>query len=240
MSGIISNGYAVNYGIGINSNEELVWVCKVCNSAEMDSVFGTEWDDSGIFSNLTQGKRMKWKINSTEINSTTINIKYDIWYWNLISEWGIKDNSSQINYYVNTSKHLTDFLFLNYSSLVPFLLPIPVGEYLGDLSAILNSWYDVDNRVLPTLNVFIPKDSIFPGYPNKDIKIIAIYNDHGILNTYKLYGKENRVIIDIALDFIPFYVIPSLIGLVVILSIGVIFYIIKKKRFTNLSPSNKK
>jgi len=84
--------------------------------------------------------------------------------------------------------------------------------------------------VLTTLNVYIPKDGILTGYPNKDIKIIAIYNDRGILKTYKLYSKENRVIIDIALDFLPFYVIPSLIGLMVAFSIGFTFYIIKKKK----------
>lgn len=178
---------------------------------------------------------MKWKINSTEINSTIISIEYDIWYWNLGEEWGIKDNSSQITIFVDPDDYSTNYWFLNYTSLVPFLLPIPVGEYLGDLSVNLNDFYDVDNRVLPTLNVEVLKDNISPGYPNKDLKIIAIYNDRGILNSYKLYGKENTVIIDIALDFLPIYVIPSLIGLMVVFSIGVAFYIIKKKY-----PSNKK
>ena len=234
-SGTISNGYAENSGIGIKPNEDLVWICRVCNRAEMNSIFGFDWDDSGIFTNLTKGARLKWKINSTEINSTIINIKYDIWYWTLSDEWDIKDNNSQINFYIDPNDYSSNYMFLNYSSLVPFLLPIPVGEYLGGLSAKLNYWYDVDNRVLPTLNVFVPKDDILPNYPGKDIKIIAIYNDRGILNTYKLYGKENTVIIDIALDFLPFYVVPSLIGLVVVFSVGVVLYF-KKKKFS----SNKK
>jgi len=234
-SGRISNVSAVNYGIGVTQNEGLVWKCKVCNNAEMENIFGSEWDNSGIFTNLSKGASMKWKINSTEINSTIINIEYDIWYWNLSDEWGIKDNSSQINIFVDPDDYSTNYLFLNYTSLVPFLLPIPVGEYLGGLSVKLNDLYDVDNRVLPTLNVEVLKDNIYPGYPNKDLKIIAIYNDRGILSSYKLYGKENTVIIDIVLDFLPFYVIPSLIGLMVVFSIGVAFYIIKKKY-----PSNKK
>jgi hypothetical protein len=229
-SGIIPNGNAANFGIGINPNEEIVWICKVCNTAELDSIFGSDWDGSGIFINLSQGARMKWKINSTEVNSTTFSVKYDIWYWNFSDEWGIKDDSSQINFYINPDDYFVDYSFLNYSSLVPFLLPIPVGDYLGDLSAKLNYWYDVDNRVLTTLNVYIPKDGILPGYPYKDIKIIAIYNDRGILNTYKLYGKENRVIIDIALDFLPVYVFPSLIGLISGLSLGTILYFVKKRK----------
>ncbi|MHA1931544.1 MAG: hypothetical protein ACW96X_03335, partial [Promethearchaeota archaeon] len=212
ISGTTSNVSAVNYGIGVNQNEGLVWKCKVCNSAEMDSIFGSGWNSVGIFTNLSSGASMKWKINSTEINSTIISIKYDVWYWNLSYEWGIKDNSSQINIYVDPSDYSTNYIFLNYASLVPFLLPIPTDEYLGGLSVKLIDWYDVDNRVLSTLNIEVLKDKIFPGYPNKDIKIIAIYNDRGILNSYKLYGKDNTVIIDIALDFLPFYVVPSLIG----------------------------
>ena len=234
-SGKLSNVSAVNYGIGVKQNEGLIWKCKVCNKAEMENIFGSEWDSSGIFTNLSKGASMKWKINSTEINSTIISIEYDIWYWNLGEEWGIKDNSSQITIFVDPDDYSTNYWFLNYTSLVPFLFPIPVGEYLGDLSVNLNDFYDVDNRVLPTLNVEVLKDNISPGYPNKDLKIIAIYNDRGILNSYKLYGKENTVIIDIALDFLPIYVIPSLIGLMVVFSIGVAFYIIKKKY-----PSNKK
>ena len=236
---MISNVYAINYGIGVNQSNELVWKCKVCNNAEMDNIFGSEWDSSGIFTNLSKGAYMKWKINSTIINSTLLSIEYDIWYWNLSDEWGNKDNSSQINIFVDPNDYSTNYLFLMYTSLVPFLLPIPVGEYLGGLSVKLHDSYDVDNRVLPTLNLEVLKDNFYPGYPNKDIKIIAIYNDHGVLNSYKLYGKGNTVIIDIALDFLPVYVIPSLIGLVVIFSIGVAFYVIKKK-FPSHSPLNKK
>jgi len=238
-SGKISNAFAVKYGIGVNQNDGLVWNCKVCNIAEMDNIFGSEWDSSGIFTNLSKGANMKWKINSIIINSTIVSIEYDIWYWDLSNEWGLKDNSSHFNTFVDPNNYSTNYLFLMYTSLVPFLLPIPVGEYLGGLSIKLHDLYDVDNRVLPTLNVEVLKDNIYPSYPNKDIKIIAIYNDHGILNSYKLYGKDNTVIIDIALDFLPSYVIPSLIGLVVVFSIGVAFYIIKKRRF-NHSQLNKK
>lgn len=227
--GNISNVFAVNYGIGVDQNEGLVWKCNVCNNAEMDNIFGSEWDSSGIFTNLSKGASMKWKINSTEINSYFFRVEYDIWYWDLSDEWGIKDNSSQINIFVDPGNYSTNYFFVDYTSLAPFLLPIPVGEYLGGLSVILNDWHDVDNRVLPTLNVEVLKDKIYPGYPNKNIKIIAIYNDRGILKSYKLYGKENTVIIDIALNFLPIYVIPTLVGLVVVFSIGVAFYIIKKK-----------
>ncbi|MFW9896824.1 MAG: hypothetical protein ACFFD7_13545, partial [Candidatus Thorarchaeota archaeon] len=105
----------------------------------------------------------------------------------------------------------------------------PIGEYMGGLSIRLNEWYDVDNRVLPTINVEILKDGISSGYPNKNIKIIAIYNDCGVLNSYKLYGKDNTVIIDIYLDFLPVYVIPTLIILVVAFLLGLGYYLIRNK-----------
>jgi hypothetical protein len=238
--GNFQNASAVNYGIGIYQNEGLVWKCKVCNNAEMDNIFGSNWDSLGIFTSLKRGTSMKWKINSMEINSTIISIEYDIWYWNISKEWGIIDNTSQITMFVDPDNYSANYAFLNYTSLVPFLLPIPVGEYLGGLSLKLIDWYDVDNRVLPTLNVEVLKDEIYPSYPNKDIKIIAIYSDRGILNSYKLYGKENTVLIDISLDFLPIYVIPSLIGLTVVSSVCVVVYIIKKKKNLQSNKNDRK
>ncbi len=234
--GIIPNVYAVNYGIGVKPNEELVWVCKVSNNAEIDSIFGSDWDGLGIFTNLSRGTKMKWKINTAEINDTVSSIEFDIWFWSLKNEWGANDNSSQINFFVDPNDYSENYNFLSFTSLVPFWFPIPVGEYIGSLSLNLNVWYDIDNRVLPTLNVDISKDDISPGYPNKEINIIAIYNDRGILSSYKLYGKGNIVIIDIALEDLPFYVIPSLIGLFVAFSLGINFYILKKKR--NFTKNN--
>ena len=133
-------------------------------------------------------------------------------------------------YLTNPSDYGKEFNFSSINSFTPFWFPIPVGEYMGGLN--LNAWYDVDNRVLPTLNVDIPKDAILSGYPNKGIQIIAIYNDQGILSSYKLYTKGNVVIIDITLDFLPFYVIPTLTVLFTILSLGVIIYIIRKYKST--------
>jgi hypothetical protein len=97
---------------------------------------------------------------------------------------------------------------------------------MGNLE--LNEWYDVDNRVLPTLNVQIDKDEISLGFPLKKIKIIAIYNDQGVLNSYKLYITGNMVIIDISLQFLPNYVIPTLMGLIFGLFVGLGLFIYRK------------
>ena len=226
LSSVISTVYALDYGIGVQKDQEIIWKCNVCNKIEMDTIYGSNWDDSEIFKNLSNGKRMKWKINNVEINETIIKINFSIWFWTSENTWGIKDKDSEIIYFSNPSDYSQELNFSFYSSMVPFWFPIPVGEYLGGLS--LNEWYDVDNRVLPTLNVEIGRNET--GFPSKNIKIIAIYNDQGILNSYKLYIEGNVVIIDISIDFLPFYVIPTLIGLTIIFSLGIILYIIKKRR----------
>ncbi|MFX1573894.1 MAG: hypothetical protein ACFFB0_14190 [Promethearchaeota archaeon] len=225
---IISDGTAINYGVGVKKEEELVWNCNVCNKDEMKILFGNNWDNSGFFEDLNRGSKMKWKIKNIEINDTYLVIKVELWKWNSEKNWGIKDSNFQIIYFINPKTYVNALNFSNYAFLVPFLFPIPVSEYLGNLK--LNEWYDVDNRVLTTLNVEITKDQILTDYPTKDIKIIAIYNERGILTSYKLYIKENVVIVDISFNKLPYFVIPALVCLTVCLSTAVIIYILKKKQ----------
>lgn len=227
LTNIISNVNAFEYQVGIKNNQELIWKCNVCNKIEMDNIFGNDWDDLGIFENLTKGKRMKWRIDNIEVDETFIKLNFSIWGWTSRNTWGVKDNDSQIVFFSNPYDYSNDLNFSNYLSLVPFWFPVPVGEYMGGLK--LNKWYDVDNRVLSTLNVDIEKDALLPGCPSKNIKIIALYNDQGILNSYKLYIPGNVVVIDISFYSLPFYVIPSLIGLIVGLFSSLILYIFKKR-----------
>ena len=215
---------ALDYGVGVHEDQELIWKCNICNQFEMNNIFGNDWDDFGIFKNLSIGSHMKWRINSIEINQSLSRINISIWDWTSEKVWGPQDNNSEITYFFDS----TESNFTIYRSLVPFWFPIPVGEYMGNLK--LNEWYDVDNRVLPTLNVKIEKDAISLGFPQSPIKIIAIYNNQGILSSYKLYSTGNVVVIDISLDFLPFYVIPTLIGLIIGLSFSLGLYIYKKRR----------
>ncbi|MFX0042094.1 MAG: hypothetical protein ACFE8L_04200 [Candidatus Hodarchaeota archaeon] len=226
MTTIISTVNAAKFSTGVKVEDELVWKCNVCKRSEMDSIFGTDWDNSGIFENLSKGTKMKWEIMKAMVNETHIKIEFSIWMWAI--EWGILDSNSTIVYFSNPDDYTEVLNFSNHKSLVPFWFPTPVGEYMGGLN--LYKWYDVDNRVLPTLNVEIGKNEISPGFPTKNIKIIAIYNDKGVLNSYKLYIKENVVILDIILDYLPWYVIPTLIILSVTFSLGIIFYIIRKRK----------
>lgn len=234
FSEMVLNVDAINYKTGVNEDDELIWKCKVCNAAEMSIIFGLGWNNnSGNFQNLNKGTRMKWEINTVEVNETTSKIEFSIWFWTKNKSWSVKDIDSQIIYLNNPKAYTAELNISTDNSFVPFLFPIPVGEYMGNLN--LSAWYDVDSRVLPTLNVKISKETIGEGYPSKEIKIIAIYNDKGILSSYKLYTKGNVVIVDIVLEFLPFYVIPTLIILFTVLSLGIIVYIIKKYRSISLS-----
>lgn len=215
---------AINYRVGVHEEQEIIWKCNVCNQMEMELIFGSNWNDSGVFYNLSASKRMKWQINNVVVNQSISKINFSVWYWTTERIWGTKDNDSEITHFFDSK----DSNFTTYTSLVPFWFPIPIGDYIGSLE--LNEWYDVDNRVLPTLNVEIEEDAISLGVPQKRIKIIAIYNDQGILYSYKLYTTGNVVIVDISLDSIPIYVIPTLIGLLAIFSVSIIIYIFKKRR----------
>ena len=98
---IASNVNAINYGIGVYENQELIWKCNVCNQIEMNDIFGSNWNDNGILKNLSQGKRMKWRINNINVNETTAQINLSIWDWTSESIWGAKDNDSEIIFFSN-------------------------------------------------------------------------------------------------------------------------------------------
>ncbi len=226
LSNLVSIVNAFNYSVGVHEDQEIIWRCNSCNQMEMELIFGSEWNDSGVFVNLTVGSQMKWQINSFEVNQSFSKINFSVWYWTRESIWGTKDNESVIIYNFNSMESN----FTIYTSLVPFWFPVPVGEFMGNLELV--EWYDVDNRVLPTINVEIEEDAISLGVPQKRIKIIAIYNDQGILYSYKLYTAGNVVIVDISLDYIPIYVLPTLTGLLVVFSVSIIIYIFKNRRKT--------
>ncbi|MHA2195446.1 MAG: hypothetical protein ACXABO_07625, partial [Promethearchaeota archaeon] len=161
MTGMISNVNAIRFKSGVKENEELLWKCKVCNKAEMELIFGIGWDELGLFKNISREKWLKWKIIETTTNDTNIKIEYFMWSWSVDKDWSGSDNISQIIYYSNPNEYNEGLNFTNYAFFVPFWFPIPVGEYMGGLKLI--KWYDVDNRVLPTLNVNLPKHEITIG-----------------------------------------------------------------------------
>jgi len=220
MGSFTSNVTALDYSIGFRTGDQLIWKCNICNTNKMNLLFGENWRDTGLFENLSQGKRMKWDVNTIEQNSTTILASVNIWIWKYEESWGTLDNITESSYLKNPSQYPANFNFSTYLPFVPFWLPVPIGDYLGEMK--LSNLYDVDNRVLPTLNVQ-------PNIPIENVYIIAVYNLNGILSSYKLYITGNVVVIDISLDNIPLYVLPFTIGLISAFLI-VIYLYVKRKR----------
>ena len=227
MSGFSSNVLANDYQNGIKTNDELIWNCHLSDDNKMDELFGEFWNDAGIFENLSANRRMKWSVNMVEENSTTLSALFSIWMWGVEDNWGTQDNSSKFSYLKNPILYPSGFNFTNTFPFIPFWLPVPVGEYLGEMP--LGEIYDVDNRVLPTLNVQITKDSIHPSKPTETVYFIAVYNTNGILSSFKLYTSGNVVVVDISLESLPIIAIASTLGLVLAFVCSIVLYI-KKKR----------
>lgn len=225
--GFLPNVIANEYKNGIKTNDELIWICNVCDDNKMNVLFGEFWDEAGIFENLSANKRMKWSVNMVEENSTTLSALINIWMWRFEDSWGTQDYSSKFSYLKNPNLYPSGFNFTDVLPFIPFWLPVPVGEYLGEIT--LDDIYDVDNRVLPTLNVQIIKDSIRPNEPTETVYIIAVYNSNGILSSFKLYTSGNIVVVDISLESLPIFVIPSTIGLILTFLCAIVLYL-KKKR----------
>lgn len=219
--------YSLNYEVGFRNNEDLIWKCNVCNINKMNDVFGENWSSSGLFKNLSQGKRMRWQINSVEENITSLLVNFNIWMWENEENWGIYDYSTEFSYLRNPSGYPSDYNLSNVIPFVPFWFPVPIGEYIGYLQ--LSRIYDIDNRVLPTLNVEINRGYLQSDYPSEKVLIIAIYNTDGILSSFKLYISGNVVVIDIEFESLPIYTLPVTLGLIGAFFIAIILYI-KKQR----------
>ena len=229
--GFSSKVIAIGYQNGIKINDELIWNCHFCDDNKMDVLFGEFWNEAGIFENLSANSRMKWSVNMVEENSTTLSALVSIWMWQFEDNWGVQDNSSKFSYLKNPSLYPSGFNFTDVFPFIPFWLPVPVGEFLGEIP--LGKIYDVDNRVLPTLNVQIIKNSIHLNEPTESVYFIAVYNSNGILSSFKLYTSGNVVVVDISLQDLPIFAILSTIGLLLTFVCSIVLYI-KKKRINNI------
>ncbi|GAG87498.1 unnamed protein product, partial [marine sediment metagenome] len=152
----------------------------------------------------------------------------DIWMWNNEENWGSYDYNINLTHLDDTSQYPSEYTLLNVIPFVPFWFPVPISEYIGSLK--LSDVYDIDNRVLPTLNVEINTDFLQPDYPSERIFIIAFYNTDGILSSFKLYTSGNVVVIDIEFESLPIYVLPATLGLIGAFFIAIIFYVKKQRK----------
>ena len=221
----LSNVAAINFSFGFVEEEEIIWKCRINNSVEMNNIFGFGWDSSGLFQGIEQGALMKWKLSSITNNGTSFNLEFNTWSWRIEEDWSGSDGSLHYSFYTNPVDYPDNLNFSMNLPFLPFIFPIPIGDYLEGLN--LSNLYNMDTRVLSTINIVLPRDFISTDLPSQDVNIIAIYNGNGILNFYKIYLGGFQVILDVSLNQLPPYVIPALILLFAIFAVGLIYYLFK-------------
>lgn len=224
-----------NYEISSNIRNEQKWYCYVCDKVKMNALFGANWDNIGLFENISQGSKMKWQIADSGARYGvptpelwTLWAEIYVWTWNNEPGWSSPVYYFELTYLDDPSQYPSNYNLSNVIPFVPLLLPVPIGEYIGALE--LSNIYDIDNRVLPTINIEISKGFLQPNYPSERVSIIAIYNTDGILSNLKMYTSENVVLIDISLLSIPIYVLPATLGLIGVFIIAIVLYIRKQEK----------
>jgi hypothetical protein len=181
------------------------------------------WSSSRFFEHIDQGKKMKWEIISLEKEEGKLNLTVNMWKWQSENIWVNITNQKSYWYYSNPSEYPNNY---NFSKNFPFIepwLPLPMSEYTSNLN--LNQIYDIDDRVLFTIYIDVEKDYISNNNPSQAINVIAIFNENGFLNIFKIYLGGNIVLLDISLEYIPIYAIPTVILIFGFLIGAILFYI---------------
>lgn len=223
---------ALSYDIGHQPSNELIWRCNICKTQELYSIFGMNWSSSGFFEHIDQGRRMKWEIISLEKEDGRLNLTVNTWKWQDENTWANSTDRNSYWYYSNPSEYPNNY---NLSKNFPFIkpwLPLPMSQYLSNLN--LNKIYDIDDRVLFTIYVNVERSYISNNNPSKAVNVIAIFNENGFLNILKIYLQGNVVLLDISLEYIPIYTIPTVILIFGFLIGAIVVY------YFYLKPSRKK
>ena len=220
----------LSYNFGHQPSNELIWRCNICKTQELYSIFGMNWSSSGFFEHIDQGKMMRWEILSLEKEGGILNLTVNTWKWQDENTWGNSTEQKSYWYYSNPSEYPKNY---NLSNSLPFInlwLPLPMSEYVSNLN--LSQIYDIDDRVLFTIYIHVDKDYISNHSPSQAINAIAIFNENGFLETFKIYLQGNVVLLSISLEYIPIYEIPTIIFIFgfLISAILVYFFYLKPRR----------
>jgi hypothetical protein len=222
----------LSYEFGHQPSNDLIWRCNICKTEELYSIFGMNWSSNGFFEHIDQGKKMRWEILSLEKEGGRLNLTVNTWKWQDENTWANSTDQDSYWYYSNPSEYPNNY---NLSKNFPFIklwLPLPMSEYMSNLN--LSQIYDIDDRVLFTIFIHVDKDYISNNDPSQAINIIAIFNENGFLDTFKIYLQENVVLLSISLEYIPIYAIPIVIFIFGFLISAILLY------FFYLKPREKR
>lgn len=235
-----SNVVASNYDIGVDEGDKFTWKCNICDEKKMEDLFGKNWNSNGtgLFEELKRGNRMRLTVKETDKdlkiynpssqkNEEFFSITFKKWIWTNDDEWGDYDYKDQITHYSDPKDYSDDLIFPNFA---PIWLPLPLDDYLKEIDLYEGYSIDTRSRTILAISCEIKKYDLKGDYPTEYIKIHAIYNDQGILRSYKLYIENHLIIVEIVLEnksiltIIEFF-IPVIL---VICYIGIIYFIYKK------------
>jgi len=223
---------AITYNADFKENDVMIWRCNVCDEEKMEQVFGETWQTHfKLFHNIKAGYKMKWVITGVDNNALkysgktkskvgAISITYEYWMWTE-NEWEEKPQEDNFFFYKNSSYFNDNLLFANF---VPLWFPAPTREYLRSLDTVLYKGYQVDVTYLLTLTCEVNAGDNLGGNPSEYIKVLAIYDSHGILSSYKLYIKNHYVLIDISIDNSFEYQLPVFIILTTAFTVVTIYF----------------
>ena len=203
---------------------DLGWRCNVCNDELLNSTLGNDWRNSELLRNVHQDTYLSGHILNREEDDTYLTLTISLADWHLGAS--IVENKSYW-YYIDPNQYPDNY---NFSETFPFInwwLPLPMSDYVSKLN--LNQIYDVDDRVLFTINVNIHQNYISNGFPSKIVNIIAIYDGNGFLSLLKVTLPGNIALLDIRSTVIPSYTIPIIISLFIAL-IGFLLLYFKRMR----------
>ena len=235
-----SNVVASNYDIGVEKGDSFTWKCNKCDKKKMEDLFGKNWDSNGtgLFEELKRGNQMKLTVKETDKdfkiynpsslkNEEFFSITFNKWIWTNDDTWGDYDYKDQITHYSDPKDYSDDLIFPNCA---PIWLPLPLDDYLKEIDLYEGYSIDTRSRTITAISCEIKKYDLKGDYPTEYINIHAIYNDQGILESYKLYIENHQIIIEIVLEsnsippMIEFF-IPVIL---VIFYLGIIYLMYKK------------
>ncbi len=228
----IALGLNSEFEFDLAQNDEIIWVCNKCDKIELETIFEKNWSSIGWFQNIEEGKKLK--LNIVEISTFEQYTSNRLVTRDLrVIFNGNLDNS----YFFHTSYIFSLFpnpnLTFDYAqdiihTMIIFFFPTPIGEFINRLPPYPNR--DVDTRVLPTINQKFPPNSLISNLPQTHIESISIYNDNGILSSFKMYTPGFNVFLELTLYYPPPSISPLtfLLLSVIIATIG--FYIYSEKK----------
>lgn len=207
-----------NYLLGINVGDEYIWQVSIVDEYSLKKVISLEILNKNDY---RLGVQMKIVITGIDIKGDEWFIYYDLWpftkYEFKVNPYPYGDRLIILN--MNPVKYGTGLYSYYYAPLdykVSFFYPIPLTTYLKEAYKI-KAHYKMNETTLTYTESLYKVNFYFD-------------NDSGILTTINYVLNNGTKIYEFSLiDKLPNYYVPTILGIIPIIMIGIIYLIMKKK-----------